>query len=595
MIMILAFSAFSLSMLTTNAHATTASSARSTVTASLGFDGLNGTNPCCPLVPPDVQVATGPTNVMEMVNVGRVVYTRQGSLQLVQNLSAFFHTGNDFISDPKVFYDWQSQRWFATITHCVGPSCPTSNGATRVEIGVSTSSDPTQGWVFYNVTAGVGLIADQPTIGVSDDKFVVSFNLFSNSYLGAEWWVLNKNDMISGVPVHTQEFGPDPTLESVHPVQSSSSTSTEYMVSTGASEAGASSSSTVKLFAVTGVPGLSTTNTTVTTLTLHSPVTLSGGGREPVLRCPLCPVDLFIIDTGDFRVQDTAYFNGQIWLGVNSGCNGRVCIRLIQINTNTSTISQEFDYSGGSADVYYPGLRIDDGGNLDIIYGFSSTSIYPSLAVTGQAANDPANTLAPAVTVARGTADNEDGRYGDYFGAAVDPNDPTQIWVAGEYGNQATGSCGTDQGGNTIYCWDTFITQVQEHPASYTLSVSPSELDWICSSHGCNPGLQSATVEISTASASSINQTFNLVYGCGAGSPNCQPTFGVQPGTITILAGQTSGTANLSVQPGLGQRCTQVGGRTDCYTYILISATQNGLVVGQTMLTLYACQGICNV
>jgi len=138
-------------------------------------------------------------------------------------------------------------------------------------------------------------------------------------------------------------------------------------------------------------------------------------------------------------------------------------------------------------------------------------------------------------------------------------------------------------------------TNVAVRVTHYQVFVFPTELDWTCSSHGCNPGLQNATLKIYADVAPSTDTIFNLVYGCGSGSPNCNPTWAVQPGTITILAGHTSGIASLSVQPGSGQSCSQVGLRTDCYTYIQITAQLNGVTVSQTILTLYACHGICPV
>lgn len=131
--------------------------------------------------------------------------------------------------------------------------------------------------------------------------------------------------------------------------------------------------------------------------------------------------------------------------------------------------------------------------------------------------------------------------------------------------------------------------------ATYVLSLNPSELDWICSPHGCNPGRQSSTIQISTNVVSSTSNSFTLVYGCGPGSPSCNPVWVTQPNTITILAGQTSGTASLTIAPGSGQSCTQYGGRTDCYTYITITARLSGNPVAATTLTLYTCHGICPV
>src|SRR5438046_10694044 len=80
---------------------------------------------------------------MEMVNLARAVYDKQGSLLLRQNLSIFFGTGSDLVCDPKVLFDSQSQRWFATLLHCVGFSISSAAGCVqnpdRVELCGSDS------------------------------------------------------------------------------------------------------------------------------------------------------------------------------------------------------------------------------------------------------------------------------------------------------------------------------------------------------------------------------------------------------------------------------------------------------------------------
>jgi hypothetical protein len=83
------------------------------------------------------------------------------------------------------------------------------------------------------------------------------------------------------------------------------------------------------------------------------------------------------------------------------------------------------------------------GGNLVVIYGTSSDTVYPSLEITGLHAGRPSSELGPVVLLRSGTAPvdyssvfpdrpSDWGRYGDYFGADVDPCDPS-VWVAGEY------------------------------------------------------------------------------------------------------------------------------------------------------------------
>src|SRR5947208_13451185 len=132
--------------------------------------------------------------------------------------------------------------------------------------------------------------------------------------------------------------------------------------------------------------------------------------------------------------------NGKLWLTFTEACNVEVngvfgtysCIRLIQIDTSTKQVLQDFTYSpqGGNY-FFYPALSIDGSGNIIVVYGYSSSATYPSLAVTGQATTDPVNTVRPAQTIKLGNTYAITEKYGDYFGAATDPSDPALVCVAG--------------------------------------------------------------------------------------------------------------------------------------------------------------------
>src|SRR5438876_1101101 len=215
----------------------------------VSFEGLHfGTNgPYSNRVtPPDVQIAVGPNHTVEMVNLLGRISTKQGVEVQTFPLHTFFGVpSTDFISDPKVHFDIASGRWFASMTDVT---------TGRVLLEVSKTDDPAGSWNAYSVSTTTGC-ADQPLLGFTDLVVVVSANDFSSCtsgnplYLGVQYWVLNKTDLVSGAPARTMSFGPDPTLFSVHPVQSLGSTDTQFMVSTGSGP-----TSTLTLFTVIGVP-----------------------------------------------------------------------------------------------------------------------------------------------------------------------------------------------------------------------------------------------------------------------------------------------------------------------------------------------------
>ncbi len=413
----------------------------------VSFEGLHfGTNGpyTIRLTPPDVQVAVGPTHVVEMVNVLGRISTKQGVEVRTFPLYSFFGVpSTDFISDPKVHFDAASGRWFASITDVT---------TGRVLLEVSETDDPTGIWYTYSVSATTGC-ADQPLLGFSDLVVIVSANDFSSCtsgnplYLGVQYWVLNKTDLVSGATARTMSFGPDPTLFSVHPVQSLRSTETQFMVSTGSGP-----TSTLTLFSVTGVPP---------GLVLVSQQNL--GIRSTALP-PSAPQlgSKSTLDTADNRVQDTMWADNRLWLSLDDGCTPagdmnrvRSCIRLIEVDTANGTFAQDFDVGVSGKYLFYPALRTGGDGTLVVVFGYSSASDYPEMRVATRSLHDPPNTIGVSQLIRVGEGPETSGcpnnsvcRYGDYFGASQDPSDPAIVWVAGEYGT-ATG-------------WSTFIAAMAE-------------------------------------------------------------------------------------------------------------------------------------
>jgi hypothetical protein len=441
------------------------SSASNSLNVMSGFGGLGFDM----AVPPDVQVAVGPSHIVEMVNVEMEVWNKTGSPFEVVQLSSLFNSGFDFISDPKVVFDASSDRWFASILDC--NSNPNVSWPTqcKVDLAVSVTSDPTVfPWKVNGIDTGT-LLPDQPIIGVSDDKFVASANLYASasSLAGAQWWVFNKNDLVTGSGTGPVSFGPYSSLFSVHPVQSVTSTATEYMVTVGANQTGAACNSCIPLmFSITGTPP--TVNVSNVTINIPTP-------SAPPL-APQAGASSSLIDTGDSQVQDAAWSGGDLWFALNDGCNPpgdtqpRSCFRLIEINTTSTSVVQSFDVASVGQYFFYPGLIIDGDGNLAIVFGYSSPTEYPGLMITGRSFSDSLNTwqkpqvlkagLGPETSYCTAISRKQAVcRYGDYFGASPDPSTGLVSWVAGEYGTGAG--------------WGTFIGKLSR-PVGLTISYSVS-------------------------------------------------------------------------------------------------------------------------
>jgi hypothetical protein len=130
----------------------------------------------------DTMGAVGPNHIVELLNgayavfdksTGAVVGTKISDAQFWKNAGiTSFQLGQQF--DPRVIYDSQSQRWFATQ---LAPN-DVGNG---VRLAVSNDSDPTHGWkaVYIPVESREpALFADFDTLGLNaDGVYIGTYNL----------------------------------------------------------------------------------------------------------------------------------------------------------------------------------------------------------------------------------------------------------------------------------------------------------------------------------------------------------------------------------------------------------------------------------
>jgi len=425
-----------------------------------------------------------------MVNWMGEVFTKAGGSVKNFNLSSFFNTGTDGITDPKILYDAASNTWFASIVDTVG--------TWSLPLAVSVTSDPTGSWRLYDFPSVCAW--DQPILGVNDDKIVISGTV-SLAPQESMVCVLSKNELLQGASTIDYDSFPIYGTPSVHPVQSLSSTTTEYMAS-----AGVNPTSTVQLFSITGAPPNSVSIQPPVNLTI-SAITAPPDILQPGTRASNLNSTVLVSYTPggagfDTRIMTAVWYQGNLWYTLIDGCvplgdsQNRTCIRLTQVNTNTPAIVQDFDFGAAGQYYYYPALGMDSTSSIDVIYGYSnplseSQAIYPSLAVTGRASNDPLNSVRQPLTLISGnedrnsTVDSNSTRYGDYFGAAVDPSTTTTVWVAGQYmySNGSRTYCPSVTDPRTqVTCWSTYIGSMNVVP---DFSITPNP--WGCTARKGNP------------------------------------------------------------------------------------------------------------
>ena len=400
--------------------------------------------------PPDVQVAAGPGYVVEMVNLAvRLWRTGNGPAEQLttKRLETFFGTGADRLTDPRVVYDAQTGRWWASISDL---------DAKSVHLAVSDSSDPTGHWTISSYKASG--CADQPRLGLADGLVVLGADIFQNcesegsAASGSELWIINKEQLLAGstTPAVTT-YGPDAGLASLTPVQSLTPTATEYVVSVNEP-----TSSVAHVLTVTGIPPAPVSVAEVATPAINRL------GRPPFAAQPPTKGRASPgLDTNDDRVLDAVWQNGKLWFAANSGCIPpgdtliRSCARIVELATPAMTVATDDDLSVAGANLLYPTLRPNGNGDLVIVYGESGTTVEPSTVVVARTAD---GVFTQPVVVARSASPYRGDRYGDYFGAAADPTDPATVWVAGESGTDIAGGAG----------WSTYVASAAVTPPGGT-------------------------------------------------------------------------------------------------------------------------------
>src|SRR4029077_19655834 len=116
-------------------------------------------------------------------------------------------------------------------------------------------------WTVYKVlSTPSGTFPDQPMLGVNGTLLGFGGNVFGGSYSGAaEYWVVNKSEVLNGSAADYVAFGPDTSSFSVHPARTLSANGPLYFVETYGGNPG-----TLRLFRVDGIPPATTTVTSST-------------------------------------------------------------------------------------------------------------------------------------------------------------------------------------------------------------------------------------------------------------------------------------------------------------------------------------------
>ena len=419
------------------------------VNVAVGACAGGGPRPC--LQPPDPFVAVGPADVVQMVNVAVRITDRAGGSAVTVSTASFFgqlplQVKN---ADGRVLYDAAKGRWLATQ---LSYDC----AAGHLYLAVSDTADPRGSWTSWAFSFP-GEVPDYPGLGMSDDKVLLSANLYPieasldppgcvvGDFTGATLLALDWADIVDGGGLTSAEFGPDPTSFTWRPASAQGPGTTAFAI-------------VVDLqfgFADVGYATISgnVANDTVAVSTFRN-LTNEGLAAEfidpPAPRQPGSPAT--IAAAADFRPTDAVWRIGRLWFAATTACQIdtiRACPRITEIDTtnpaapNPVLVDALLGWWG--MDSFMPGVGLTASGTMFAVYSRSSSAAPVSI----QAVHVRTGELEFRGwhTVRNGAGTFNGSRWGDYVGVAPDPMDSQAVWQADEYPDGSGG-------------WATFVSKL---------------------------------------------------------------------------------------------------------------------------------------
>ena len=501
----------------------------STNPAFNGFPGLNHVDQRLAnsgnqfsLEPPDQGLCAGNGDIVEPVNDVVAVYSQVGHfiLKPTTALNSFFNLPpqiirstppvfGPFLSDPRCYFDRQTQHWFLTELEIDTNPVTGAFGTHSSElIAVSQTTDPTGLWTIYSIDTtddgsnntpshpGCPCFGDQPLIGADNNGFYITTNEFPISvagFNGAQVYAVSKQGLIASAMsggtlslptvVHidaSQGLVPFGGLSySIQPATSPNialepNKGTEYFLS--ALDFLSQLDNRVATWALTDTRSLgeATPNVTLSFTVISSetygqpPNATQKNGPRPLGQLLGAPIEQ--LASNDDRMNQVVYAGGLLYSGVNTivqnGSNAaRVGIAFFVVKPwvssgvlNASMAGQGYVSAGGQ-NVLFPSIGVTTTGKAVMSFTLVGPNYFPSAAYSWI---DVSHGAGPIHIAGAGQLPDDGfsgyaafggagvGRWGDYTAAVADGNN---IWFAAEYIPNAP---------RTLFAnWGTFISEVR--------------------------------------------------------------------------------------------------------------------------------------
>jgi len=495
--------------------------------AGASFNGISSPG----YVPSDSNLAVGPNEIVEVVNVQFAVYSKTGAILAgptnIQHV--FAPLGGVCAStygDPVVLYDRAADRW---VLSYIGTNSAGSIGAECV--AVSKTNNPAGAYYLYGYSFGSNL-NDYPKLSTwataTNSAYLATYNIFQDflSFTGSDLCALDRTKMLAGNPSAAQICKKTPSSEFGYlpgdmdgPTPPVDGTPGPF-ISWYNNSPGQLYLRTLKVNFAAGTATLSTPKVIAVA---NSSLACGNGGQCVPQHGTTQTLDslgdrlMYRFAIRHFSDHDRAVVNHAVASG------GHVAVRWYELYdpTGSATVHQQGTFAPDSTYRWMASLAEDQVGNIGMGYSASSSSINPGIRFTGHLPSDAAGTMETESTLVQGNGSQVGSyayRWGDYTAMQVDPSDDCTFWFVDQY-----------QKVNGTFDWATNISAFAFNSCSGStgspaVSLSPSSLNYSkrsVSTTGCcqtvtltNSG--SLSLNISSITTTGDFGTKKVAASCGS-------------------------------------------------------------------------------
>jgi hypothetical protein len=417
-----------------------------------GVNAVSSNNASTPFTAALPSIAVGPQYLVEAVLNNIAIFNKVTGQQIVNTpLTTFFASvapGSSTTNLCSVLFDEQPPGVGALPAGRFYVAAENNTGLqSQLDLAVSISSDPTQGFAFYTLNNGQGFSGispppGSPVLGVNHDAIVVSQGEVdqNNNFFNVLEFI-NKSMLLNQNQLSSTSLGVSGNPLVPADMHGSVAGDPAWFVG---ENSGPGTSPTLSVVQVGNL--LTSPSVTARTSVSVPAYTTTGAVQDP---------GGTVENAGDLGtvVRNVSYrvVNGTPLLvaGQDVGQSGVTHARWFEFNLtgNNPVLSLSGEINPGAGiSTYSPAVGLDPAGDIGMTYMQSSATQFISVYATGRLAADPPGTMESPVLMQAGlqhaawsSADN-----GQSFpaisgaGAAVDPNDGT-YWTVTEYPNTDPG------------------------------------------------------------------------------------------------------------------------------------------------------------